>query len=261
MPLRTVPSETVSSEIAPDEIFANPRLAPLYDPFDADRADLDHYVAIATEFGAKSVLDLGCGTGTFACQLVPYGIDVIGVDPAQASLEVARTKPDADQVQWIVGTTSSLSDLGISALPVDMITMTGNVAQVFTSDTEWNTTLSDLASVVKPTGTLVFETRVPERRAWEEWTRFATHQRLDIAGIGFVETWVEVKDIALPLVSFCHTYRFESDGTVLTSDSTLRFRNLEEIEASLADAGWMMTDVREAPDRPGKEHVVIAQPA
>ena len=53
----------------PDAIFEDPRLAAVYDPLDPDRSDLDVYVAIAQELGARSVLDVGCGTGTFACLL------------------------------------------------------------------------------------------------------------------------------------------------------------------------------------------------
>ena len=48
------------------------------------------------ELAARSVLDVGCGTGTFACLLAQRGIDVIGVDPAGASLDIARRKPYAD---------------------------------------------------------------------------------------------------------------------------------------------------------------------
>jgi hypothetical protein len=44
----------------------------------------------------------------------------------------------------------------------------------------------------------------------------------------------------------------------LTS-STLRFRSLDEIDASLAACGFVVVDVRDAPDRPGKEHVVLAE--
>ncbi len=46
---------------------------------------------------------------------------------------------------------------------------------------------------------------------------------------------------------------------MLTSDSTLRFRSRDEIERSLADAGFDVTEVRDAPDRPGREHVFIAE--
>lgn len=83
----------------PDAIFDDPRLAQVYDPLDPDRSDLDVYVALAIELGARSVLDLGCGTGTFACMLARRN-RVTAVDPAQASLDVARAKPGADLVDW-----------------------------------------------------------------------------------------------------------------------------------------------------------------
>ena len=60
----------------PDAIFAEPRLAELYDPLDPDRSDLDAYLAMAGEFGARSVLDVGCGTGTLACLLAGRGLEV-----------------------------------------------------------------------------------------------------------------------------------------------------------------------------------------
>ena len=42
-----------------DAIFEERRLAEIYDPLDPDRRDLDAYVAMAGEFGAMSVLDIG----------------------------------------------------------------------------------------------------------------------------------------------------------------------------------------------------------
>jgi len=43
------------------------------------------------------------------------------------------------------------------------------------------------------------------------------------------------------------------------SDSTLRFRDRAEVEAILATHGFDTLDVREAPDRPGHEHVFVAR--
>ena len=51
------------------------------------------------------------------------------VDPAEASLAVARTKPGAERVRWLHGYATDLPPL-----QVDLATMTGNVAQIFVTD-------------------------------------------------------------------------------------------------------------------------------
>jgi hypothetical protein len=45
---------------------------------------------------------------------------------------------------------------------------------------------------------------------------------------------------------------------VLTSDSTLRFRARDEVEATLIEQGYVVDEVRDAPDRPGRELVFFA---
>ncbi len=236
-----------------DPIFADRRLAEIYDPLDPVRDDLDVYASIAAELGAKSVLDVGCGTGTFACLLAGRGIDVVGVDPAGASLDVARRKQYADRVTWVQGDATTLP-----RLQVDLATMTANVAQVFLTDEEWCATLRGVHAALKPAGHLVFETRDPAARAWLEWTREQTHKRTDIPGVGVVETWCDVTNVGDDLVTFRWTHVFESDGSLLNSDSTLRFRTREAIERSLSTSGFVVDEVREAPDRPGRELVFIA---
>lgn len=107
----------------------------------------------------------------------------------------------------------------------------------------------------------MFETRRPERRAWEEWAAATGPVILDIPGSGPVERRCEVVDVSLPFVSFRYTYRFLADGAVITSDSILRFRSRDEVESSLVAAGYRALEVREAPDRPGREFVFIAKRA
>ena len=60
-------------------------------------------------------------------------------------------------------------------------------------------------------------------------------------------------------MSFKWTYVFESDGAILTSESTIRFRERSEIEESLTIANFDLIDVRDAADRPGRELVFIAK--
>lgn len=246
-----------SVEDVPDATFDDPRLAALYDPLDPDRSDLDAYAALADELGARTVLDIGCGTGVFAILLAERGLAVTGVDPAGASVDVARRKPGADGVTWVVGEARA-------ALPlqVDLVTMTANVAQVFTTDAAWREVLAAAHDALRPGGHLAFETRVVGRRAWEGWTREASDDVTHVDGVGPVRTWHEVvRTEETPdglLVTF-DAMNVLPDGTELASSSTLRFPTREQVQTSLAATGFELVDVRDAPDRPGLEWVFVAR--
>lgn len=238
---------------SPDPIFSDPRLAAVYDLVDGERDDLDLYVGLVHELGATSVLDVGCGTGSLACRLARAGVAATAIDPAEASLQVARAKPGSDRVRWLRG--------GAADVPrglADLAVMTGNVAQVFITDADWALALHAICDGLRPGGWFVFETRDPARRAWERWTPDHTRRTFDVSPVGPFTTWTELLEAHEPLVSFRHTFRFD-DGAELTSDSTLRFRTQDELRSSLADAGFVVREVRDAPDRPGLEWVFVAQ--
>jgi SAM-dependent methyltransferase len=238
-----------------DALFGEPRLAAIYDLVEGERReDLDHYLALADELGAHSLLDVGCGTGILACRAALRGMDVTGVDPAGASLDVARARPGAEKVRWLHGDAT-----GLPELQVDLATMTANVSHVFLTDEDWAATLSGVHAALRPGGYLVFEVRDPARRPWERWTRENTYQSFDVPGTGAVETWWDVIGVDGPLVSYRRTYVFATDGTTLTSDSTRRFWTRAEIEDSLRSAGYAPPEVHDAPDRPGWEWVFIAR--
>jgi SAM-dependent methyltransferase len=177
---------------------------------------------------------------------------VVGVDPAEASLAVARRKDGAAKVRWIHGDATALP-----ALSADLAVMTGNVAQVFLADEDWEQALRGIGAALRPGGHLVFETRRPEYQAWREWAADTGPVVLDVPGVGAVEQRRAVTQVNLPFVSFRYTYRF-ADDVIVTSDSTLRFRDRAEVETSLAACGYRVREVRDAPDRPGRELVFIA---
>jgi SAM-dependent methyltransferase len=237
----------------PDAIFAHPRLAAVYDAFDGHRDDLDPYLALAEELAAHVVLDVGCGTGSLAVLLAAGGRTVVAVDPAEASLSIAKAKDRAAKVRWIHGDATALPPLN-----ADLALMTGNVAQVFLTDDEWEHVLRGIGTALRPGGYLAFETRRPEYRAWREWAADTAPVTLNVPGSGMVEQRREVTWVSLPFVSFRCTYRFD-DSAVITSDSTLRFRSREEVGSSLAANGYRVVEVRDAPDRPGREFVFIAR--
>ncbi len=237
-----------------DEEFRHPRLAELYDALDPDRGDLQAYVDLVVELGADRVLDVGCGTGRLALMLAARGCDVVGVDPAAASLAVARAKPGAPRVRWIDG-----DAMAVTVTDRDVALLTGNTAQAITDSGKWATTLQAVHASLRPGGYLAFETRDPAARAWEQWTREASYRVSDVPGTGEIESWVEVTAVEWPLVSFCWTWVFPCDGARLTSHSTLRFRERSEVQSDLHANGYELVDVRGAPDRPGQELVFLAR--
>ena len=220
---------------------------------DGDRSDLDAYVAIADELDASRIIDVGCGTGSLAIRLAALGKDVVGVDPAGASLDVARRKPHAQRVSWVQGDATAL-DLHLAA---DLAVMTGNVAQVFVSDVDWARTLDAVHACLRPNGWFVFETRRPQVRDWEGWDAGPT--AVTVPGGTDVVVSRTVTEVELPLVTFVSTT--DIGGEVIHSASTLRFRERREVEKDLDDQGFEVVDVRNAPDRPGKEWVFLARRA
>lgn len=236
----------------PDATFADPRQAVLYDTFNDDRSDLDAYVKMAGELEARRVVDVGCGTGSLAVRLAQLGHSVTGVDPAGASLDVARSKPHAERVTWVHGDATSLAGLEIAA---DLAVMTGNVAQVFVSDEDWHATLRAIRACLRPGGWLVFETRRSEVRDWENWSRGPSPVVMPDGRSAVVSC--TITEVALPLVTFEGSTVIGEE--IMRSTSTLRFRERDELERDLGRHGFIVRDVRDAPDRPGKEMVFLTQ--
>lgn len=167
---------------------------------------------------------------------------------------MAGRKPGAGRVRWLHADATALP-----RLQVDLATMTGNVAQVFLEDRQWAATLRAVRQALRPGGRLVFESRDPGKKAWRAWTRDQTWRRVIIPHAGPVQTWTDLTQVTANLVSFRMTFVFDSDGAVLTSDSTLRFRSREELAGSLLASGLVVDEIRDAPDRPGREFVFIAR--
>lgn len=221
-----------------DGHYVDPRLVELYDHDNPRGADTDFYLRLAAILDARRILDLGCGTGLLTRELAAVaGRSVTGVDPSPAMLGVARRQPDAERVQWVEGDASAL---GTPA--ADLVVMTGNVAQVFLDDAEWSATLHAIHAALRPSGHLAFESRNPNARAWEQWTRNATYERID-SPFGPMECWLELVHVGDGRVRFEGHNVFTNTGEVVVASSELRFRSQAEITDSLANAGFTVEHV------------------
>jgi SAM-dependent methyltransferase len=214
----------------------DPRSVATYDAECVGRLDHDLYLALAAEWAASDVVDLGCGTGVLAVELARAGCSVVGVDPAAAMIDAARRRPGGDLVTWMQGTAADLPAAG-----ADLIVMTGHVAQYFVDEQHWASTLRDIHRALRPAGRVAFESRVPERdwrHRWSPERTRATHPHPDG---GTFTSWVQVMSWTGDESSFRMTHRGHTvlpDGTRLSHDETLRFRNEGELRASLVSAGF-----------------------
>jgi demethylmenaquinone methyltransferase/2-methoxy-6-polyprenyl-1,4-benzoquinol methylase len=92
------------------------------------------------------VLDLACGTGDLALLLADRGAHVVGLDLTPRMIALARRRPGAGAVRWLVG---DMAALPLPALAVDCITTGYGLRNV--PDLEGS--LREIQRVLRPGGT------------------------------------------------------------------------------------------------------------
>ncbi len=214
--------------------YRNAQIAEIYDLINPWAKDGDFYLSLA---GPRpcSVLDLGCGTGTLCCALAEHGHRVTGVDPAAAMLAVARSKPHAEQVEWVESSAQSYK----SQQRFDLVVMTGHAFQILLTDADALAVLETMRGHLKESGKVAFETRNPSVDWVGEWAARPPLVRTLPSG-QLLET-LEVTGEEGEFISFQTSYRL-TDAT-LTTSSTLRFPSREHVEALITRSGLVVRDV------------------
>ena len=235
--------------------FHDERLAEIFDAIgESDRGDLDPYFVIVDELHAHTIIDLGSGTGVFACRLADLGKRVIGVEPGNASMNLARRQPGADRVEWIVGDAGTMPECG-----ADLVTMTGNIPEHMNDD-QWSAALAASYRSLRPGGHLVFGNRNIEEQSWLTSPRYAPRSspgaenrgsRVESTQAGPVHHWLEVTDLSADSFTFRWTFLLERDGTELKWETIFRLRTVDQIVGALEAASFAVTDIRD-------NHIFIA---
>lgn len=243
-----------------DEVFTDARLAALYDLFSPadERADLAFYLPLIMR--ARSVLDLGCGTGALLHRARAAGHRgrLCGLDPAPGMLEVARRRTD---IEWVLGDATALHGW---RRQFDLVVMTGHAFQALVGDDELRSTVATVAAVLDATGSFVFETRNPAAREWETWHRRYSGEVADEAGALVRCVCEVVRPVRGDTVSFTHTFRSSGWARPHVSHSTLRFLGPAALGELLSGAGLRVAaqfgdwDGRPLSDR-GPEIITVAR--
>lgn len=218
-------------------LYSDPRLVAVYDRFNAGDRDFAFY---ASRIGAtrQRILDLGCGTGTFARRLAAAGHDVVAIDPAPAMVDHARRQPGAGAVGWLA------CDLGglPPGAPFDTVVMTGHAFQCLLTDADVDATLRGVRRVLAAGGRFLFDTRNPRVEPWRGWTPQASASRIDSPEFGSVELHHAVTAVEGPIVSFDTVYHFQRDNMRVKNASRLRFIAQPDLRARVAAAGFTSAD-------------------
>jgi 2-polyprenyl-3-methyl-5-hydroxy-6-metoxy-1,4-benzoquinol methylase len=217
--------------------YRDPELVELYDLDNPAGEDHAYYRALAEEVDARSVIDLGCGTGLLTRSLARPGRTVVGVDPSHTMLEYARRQPGAGSVTWIHGDAAALAPTGT----VDLVICSGN-AIMHVTPAQLSSSLTWVARALRRGGIFSFETRNPAHRAWERWTREATYGERTTP-VGHLREWLEVTEVTEVadgrVVFDAHNVFPDGEDRVYTS--VLFFRTAEQFTRVLGSVGF--TDV------------------
>jgi SAM-dependent methyltransferase len=214
-----------------DQLYHDPALAQFYDFANQWSADLDYCQDLADD--AKSVLDLGCGTGRFAASLTD-GRMVFGVEPAAAMLDIARQRPGGGSATWVEGDARRVR-LGKR---IDLVVLTGHAFQVFLTEDDQQAVLVTIAEHLATGGRFIFDTRNPAKQEWHQWTETSAVEQFEHPDYGTVETWGGAdRDAATGIVTYRTNYRVVATGQLVSASSMIQFPAREAVAAMMEPAG------------------------
>jgi SAM-dependent methyltransferase len=176
---------------------------------------------------ARSVLDVGCGTGALLYRAREAGHTgrLCGVDPDEARLDVARRRADAASMTF--------------SHEFELALMMGHAFQELVADEDVRESLAAISRALVDGGRFAFETRNPLARAWEGWTPENAVDVVDPAGRR-LRVWHEVEAVTGDVVTFTETTG-DPDGTPLRVDrASLRFLDVDALRDFLAEAGFQI---------------------
>jgi SAM-dependent methyltransferase len=217
--------------------FAEDRLAALYDRFYPPRRRDDFVFYLPLIMSARSVLDVGCGTGALLrlARESGHAGRLCGLDPATGMLNQARRRPD---VEWVHGDPATAR----WDREFDLVIMTGHAFQELVADDEIRDALAAIRTALEDGGRFAFETRNPLDRAWERWPEQYSEEVRDDAGALVRREYRVEEPIAGDTVHSVSVFTSPAWETPAVSRGVLRFLDAGTLAAFLAGAGLVVEE-------------------
>jgi SAM-dependent methyltransferase len=218
-------------------VEAYSRLAGVYDEIVVDRchdrwASFLHELWSADPEGVRSVLDLCCGTGLLAGELVARGYEVVGTDASDAMLALARERLGPE----VTLSRTTLPDLAVDGV-FDAAVCTFDGLNYLTPD-ELRLTMASVAVRLRPAAWLVFDLHT------DGMMNFTISNPIvegESAGNGFV-----ISSIVDPHARTCDTtieLTRPREGDPFSEQHRQYFHSDANVRAALHDAGFAVTAV------------------
>jgi SAM-dependent methyltransferase len=220
-------------------VEAYSRLAGVYDeividPCHDNWASFLHELWSADPDGVRSVLDLCCGTGLLAGELISRGYRVVGVDASDAMLTLARERLGHE----VTLSRMTLPDLAVEGV-FDAAVCTSDGLNYLTPD-ELRLTMGGVAGCLRPAGWLVFDLHTDSMMNFTIANPSVAGQT---AGNDFV-----ISSVVDPAARTCDT-RIEltqpREGDPFSEQHRQYFHADADVRTSLQDAGFAVTAVEE----------------
>ena len=217
--------------------FTEDELAALYDLFHPPERRRDFAFYLELVMSARSVLDVGCGTGALLHRAREAGHTgrLCGLDPGAGMLEQARHRSD---IEWVLGDLSSVGWDG----EFDLVVMTGHAFQELVADDEIRAALASIRSALTDGGRFVFETRNPLARAWEHWSSGYSGEVADATGVVVRREHRLELPVEGDVVRFTATFTSPGWDRPRVSRGRLRFLDPAMLSAFLSSAGLTIVE-------------------
>jgi SAM-dependent methyltransferase len=192
------------------------------------------------------VLELGCGTGRVCIPLARAGVDLVGIDRSASMLDRARLR--ASRAARFGRASARLVRGDIRSLPFRrrsfaMVLAPYGILQSLTRPRDLARTLTSIAAVVKPGGTLAVDL-VPDVPRWREYTNRITFRgRSRGADVTLIESVRQ--DPARRLTTFDERYVERRGSKSAEKRFSLVFRSLsiDDMRRHLTRAGFIVEAV------------------